>query len=179
MGWGNQAPILEELACSARERWVLRIIRSAESLDFARDLLLGQPSHCILRAVFGVRNTYDLFPEELQENVVTAVRQSLAMKAKQNPSQHFAHLCVNEEAIYNLEARPAQGVFFFSKSQRGLTYLSHSFRGRGVFKNTFRIFRGRPKRPSGKMCKIQGTPVAGQVERGISGTHYSDLALDP
>lgn len=130
---------------------------------------MGQPSHCILRAVFGVRNTYDLFPEELQENVVTAVRQSLAMKAKQNPSQHFAHLCVNEEAIYNLEARPAQGVFF----SQNLREVSHICRillgGEGSSKTHFAFLGVGRKGRVGKCARFKVPQLRAKLNAAYQG----------
>eukprot|EP00913_Durusdinium_trenchii_P010501 g9846.t1 len=67
-------------------------------------------------------NTFGLFPPPLQETVLEAVRQSLLLKTEKNPSRFFTELCVNEEAVYNLEARrgdadeavqvqPAQGTW--------------------------------------------------------------------
>lgn len=56
--------------------------------------------------------TFEMFPPPLQEMVVQAVKASLPMKTeKKQLSQHFAHLAVNEESIYNLQtSRPDDEV---------------------------------------------------------------------
>ncbi|CAE8680181.1 unnamed protein product, partial [Polarella glacialis] len=55
-------------------------------------------------------NTFGMLPAELQVNVAAAARYSLIMNVGSKVSEHFAHLCVNEEVIFNLQARPSLEV---------------------------------------------------------------------
>lgn len=50
-------------------------------------------------------DTFIQLPAQLQDNVVRAVKHSLIMSIGEKPSEHFAHLCVNEEVTYNLDAK--------------------------------------------------------------------------
>ncbi|CAE7258932.1 ACBP4 [Symbiodinium natans] len=54
----------------------------------------------------GCWNTFEMLPPPLQENVVKAVHHSLFLSSTLNPSEHFVHICVNEEVIYNLVLNP-------------------------------------------------------------------------
>eukprot|EP00931_Biecheleriopsis_adriatica_P036007 TRINITY_DN20764_c0_g1_i1.p1 TRINITY_DN20764_c0_g1~~TRINITY_DN20764_c0_g1_i1.p1 ORF type:complete len:1035 (-),score=259.30 TRINITY_DN20764_c0_g1_i1:187-3291(-) len=71
-------------------------------------LLAALASHALLPNSLAPEcwTTFDMLPSQLQTNVVKAVQHSVVMGFCNRPSEHFAHLCVNEEAIYNLEAKP-------------------------------------------------------------------------
>ncbi|CAE8616323.1 unnamed protein product [Polarella glacialis] len=55
-------------------------------------------------------NTFGMLPAELQVNVAAAAGYSLIMNVGSKVSEHFAHLCVNEEVIFNLQAKPSLEV---------------------------------------------------------------------
>eukprot|EP00930_Biecheleria_cincta_P016784 TRINITY_DN13537_c0_g1_i1.p1 TRINITY_DN13537_c0_g1~~TRINITY_DN13537_c0_g1_i1.p1 ORF type:complete len:1047 (+),score=207.07 TRINITY_DN13537_c0_g1_i1:58-3198(+) len=81
---------------------------SAEPSSPSGALVAALASHGLLPDALAQEcwSTFDLLPAQLQNNVVTAVRHSLIMSIGSKPSEHFVHLCVNEEVIYNLEAKP-------------------------------------------------------------------------
>jgi len=70
-------------------------------------LLLALNEHALRESALSDEcwTTFEMFPPPLQDMVVQAVAASLPMKTEKDLSQHFAHLAVNEESIYNLEAR--------------------------------------------------------------------------